>query len=162
MPTDSGLDPDERVLTVDQTTSTAHRLFEYDGACGSVHGHNLRWELTAVVSMMDPEPSTNLDLESATGAMPVDLKDLRATLDTVDHAVLLYEDDPLADVLASGDVEGQATDRVHTFETDPTCETLVWWMAHRLTDEHNAVQEVRLTLHETAKYAVTTEVRDGG
>jgi 6-pyruvoyl-tetrahydropterin synthase len=157
MPTDTDLDPDERVLTVEQSTSTAHRLFEYDGACGSVHGHNLRWELAAVVSMMDPDPST--DPDGATRAMPVDLKDLRDTLDAVDHAVLLFEDDPLADVLASGDIEGQAAERVHTFETDPTCETLVWWMARRLVYEHDAVQGVRLTLYETSKYAVTAEVR---
>lgn len=129
----------ERTMSVEQTTSTAHRLYRYDGVCNNIHGHNLRWEIEATIDMHDAPEDTG---------MVVDLKDLKDVVDAVDHAVILHAEDPLADILTDAGQE------VYTLPVDPTCENVVAWMAETIIEELPAIA-VELTLSETEKYSIS-------
>lgn len=125
----------------------------YDGVCGNVHGHNIEWEVDAVIDM-DYAGKDN---------MPVDLKDVSDILDTVDHALILCEEDPLVHNIAGArdmsqteakEVVENLMGEVYWFEEDPTCEAVAEWMANKIIDELDAVFEVELTVHETDKYGI--------
>jgi 6-pyruvoyl-tetrahydropterin synthase len=126
----------ERTLHVTRTTSTAHRLLHYDGACGNVHGHNLDWEVEVALSMADAGEAN----------MPVDLKDIADTLDRLDHATCLNADDTLTEAPLG---------QVVTFDGDPTCEHLSQRMAEWVHDLAPAIRYVAVTVHETGKYGVS-------
>jgi 6-pyruvoyl-tetrahydropterin synthase len=143
-----------RTLTVERTTSTAHRLTCYDGACGNIHGHNMRWEAQVTVSMEDVGEDQ----------MPLDLKDISEAIDETDHAILLSEEeqDIVERLLEQGfdapellleDLFGD----VIWFESDPTCENISQWMARKLYHIDDAVEYVTLTVAETDKYDVSTD-----
>lgn len=131
---------DTRIVSVDQTTSTGHRLYNYDGICNHLHGHNLRWVVDVTVEM--PTDNSN---------MPVDLKDIKDVIDVVDHALILNADDQLVDLLEEHD------QRVLPFPGDPTCEAVSEHMAVALL-KLDPVQAVDLTLHETRKYSISAHV----
>lgn len=135
---------DSRVLEIERTTSTGHRLSHYDGVCGNIHGHNMRWEVRVDVDF-DPDDDA---------AMQLDLKDISDVIDVADHSLLLNEKDPLLD----HDVP--LGDRVVTFDSDPTCEKVSQWMADRILETSPHIQYVELTLYETEKYAVRTEAHE--
>ena len=137
---------DTRTLTVERSTSTGHRLTHYDGVCNNIHGHNIVWVAEVTVDMAD------------TGAdnMPVDLKTISDTIDQVDHALLLNEDDPLANRPDMGGILGT----VMTFPGDPTCEFMADWMARRILTAADAITEVSLSVSETDKYAISTTVSE--
>lgn len=134
---------DTRTLTVERSTSTAHRLTHYDGVCGNVHGHNMKWELKLVVSMEDTGDDN----------MPLDFKTVSDLVDEYDHATVLNEDD----VLLDQGVEWAESylGEVITFDGDPTCELLADVLARDLVDEIDAVQSANVTLKETEKYGMT-------
>lgn len=133
---------ESRTLKVERSTSTAHRLLNYDGACGNVHGHNMDWEVDARISMEGVGDDN----------MPVDLKDISSTIDQVDHAICLNADDGLAktEPQRSPDNLGDLI----TFEGDPTCEVLSQWMAKQIYHIDEAVQYVNVTVYETDKYGI--------
>lgn len=138
-----------RTLSVERSTSTAHRLTHYDGVCGNIHGHNFKWELEVEVSMAG----------SGDGNMPLDLKEIAEKIDAVDHAILLNKHDPLLVNLREDD-EAFASDalgEVYTFDGDPTCEVVAEWMAERICSLE-PVTSVEVSLNETEKYGVETEV----
>jgi len=126
----------ERTLHVTRTTSTAHRLLHYDGACDNVHGHNLDWEVEVALSMA----------EAGEANMPVDLKDIADTLDRLDHAVCLNYSDPLAE---------EPLGLVVTFDGDPTCEHLSQRMAEWVHDLTPPIRYVAVTVNETDTYGVS-------
>ena len=64
-------DRNTRTLEVERSTSTAHRLDEYDGVCANIHGHNFEWEVTLEVSMENTGEDN----------MPLDFKDVADLLD---------------------------------------------------------------------------------
>lgn len=133
-----------RILEVERTTSTAHRLLHYEGACGNVHGHNMRWEVEVGVAMEKDDESN----------MPLDLKDISETIDTFDHALVLNANDPLtqyADVL--GDV-------IEVEDGDPTCERMVEVVGDMLV-ELDCVEWVDVTCSETDKYSIRGTFYDG-
>lgn len=153
-----------RILDIERSTSTAHRLNQYDGVCGQIHGHNMNWDVSAVVSME----------EVGDDNMPVDLKDVSGMIDGVDHAAILNRDDPLLQMAiehsdmnvnfseipqtVSGFItEGQfpPIGQVFVFEGDPTCEVLAQWMANTMVEELEPVVNVEITLNETAKYGIS-------
>jgi len=70
---------DSRVLDVERSTSTAHRLTHYDGACGNLHGHNMEWNVKVCVDMQGVGDDN----------MPLDLKDVSGMVDEFDHLVVL-------------------------------------------------------------------------
>lgn len=137
------MDRDTRTLTVERSTSTAHRLRYYDGVCGNVHGHNLQWDLELVVSMEGVGESN----------MPLDFKDVSDLIDQYDHATLLNEDDTLLD--QGIDWAESYLGEVITFESDPTCELVAQVVADNLVAELDCVLHATVTLSETAKYSMT-------
>lgn len=132
---------DTRTLHVERSTSTAHRLLNYDGACRNVHGHNMDWDVTISLDMVDEDDPTN---------MPLDFKEVSDTIDEVDHAILLNETDPLYNEVAN------ALGDFITFEGDPTCEVMAKWMAEKLFDLDEAVNHVTVSVAETDKYSIET------
>ncbi len=67
-------------ISVEKTIACAHRLFDYDGPCEALHGHNYRVQVTYT--------GTELDRFG----MLVDFGDVKkafyAVLDTLDHTYL--------------------------------------------------------------------------
>lgn len=132
------METDTRTLTVERSTSTAHRLLHYDGVCGNLHGHNFGWDVRVHLTGMTEVGEDN---------MPLDLKDISDQIDEVDHATLLNEDDPLMENPAAlGDVL--------TFDSDPTCELVAEWMAKQIYGLSGHIQSVRIQCSETDKYTV--------
>lgn len=139
---------DTRTLHIERSTSTAHRLLHYDGVCANVHGHNMNWEVSVVISM-DEVGEEN---------MALDLKDISDLVDKFDHAILLNEDDPLLD---DGHDRADLGD-YFTFPGDPTCETVAQWMASQLVSRFDPVIRSDVELAETDKYSIQascTELR---
>lgn len=136
---------DTRTLTVDHTTSTAHRLSEYDGACNHVHGHNMRWEVELTV-MVPPGDE----------AMAVDFKDVSGLLDQYDHAILLHKDDELVEALGGNlkDIVGD----FHLFRRDPTTEHLSKKVAREFIAAFDEVKDAKVTIYETDKYGMTGKI----
>jgi 6-pyruvoyl-tetrahydropterin synthase len=156
---------DTRTLEIVRSTSTAHRLSEYDGVCGAIHGHNIHWEVEATVDMSD----------AGTSNMPIDLKDISSLIDDVDHAAVLcredellrfiinnhdhYEDKLFLDntVVKHNDFVGEwdikKIGQTFVFASDPTCELLSQWMADRIEDL-DPVISVDLMVYETDKYGI--------
>lgn len=137
---------ERRELTVERSTSTAHRLLHYDGACGNVHGHNLDWDIELVVSME----------YAGEDNMPLDFKEVSDKIDETDHTTILNIEDPLLNHRELlGDKE------VIVMDGDPTCEVLAQWMASRLVREVDAVLCAEVTLKETEKYGMTAKASAG-
>jgi 6-pyruvoyl-tetrahydropterin synthase len=141
-----------RTLHVERSTSTAHRLQEYDGVCGNIHGHNMDWDVTVTVSMEG----------TGQGNMPLDLKEVADLIDEVDHTCILSTDDQLVRLFE--DLSGPGTHSAKTlienhfgdviwFGSDPTCEVVAEWMAEKIC-ELDPVLSVEVTLHETEKYGI--------
>lgn len=67
-------------ISVEKTIACAHRLFDYDGPCESLHGHNYRVQVTYAGNELDRF------------GMLVDFGDIKkvfhAVLDTLDHTYL--------------------------------------------------------------------------
>lgn len=143
----------DRSLQVERSTSTAHRLSEYDGVCSNLHGHNMKWDVELTVSM------------AGTGRdnMPLDLKTVSDMIDETDHAIILSISDPLFEELGIGFKAGtefpfqdeiEPLGDVIVFDGDPTCEAVAQWMANRLVDEIEPVKDAWVDLNETDKYGV--------
>lgn len=133
-----------RSIITDRTTSTAHRLREHSGECSNIHGHNLHWEVEARVQMDKTLNDHN---------MVVDLKDISREINTVDHALVLNEEDSLL----------KGTDRaflgnVVTVKGDPTCEKLVEWMGKRIYELADEIYLVHVDLSETDSYTVAASI----
>lgn len=100
-------------VTKQYRTETGHRLMDYDGKCSHAHGHSYLWEITV---------TGNLD---ALG-MVLDFKDLKEAiakvLEPFDHAMILQEDDQLADFLLEIPATNGDIQRVITFSWNPTAE----------------------------------------
>lgn len=140
-----------RTLNVERSTSTAHRLSHYDGVCGNIHGHNMKWNAIVSISMEGVGDSN----------MPVDLKEISDVIDEVDHAALLNLKDPLVDRHAEGQagVEELFGD-VIWFDGDPTCEVMARWMAKRIYEANDAIKHVNLQVAETDKYSIESSYRE--
>ena len=163
-----------RTLDVERSTSTAHRLAYYDGACGNVHGHNMDWEVEVEVSMAGVGDDN----------MPLDLKKISSLIDDVDHAAVFGRDDDLlrfvyeySDSLHHGELDNpdypidsetqfmfsddiEPIGEVYVFAGDPTCEVLSQWMANRLVNTIGPVLHAEVTVYETDKYGISTAASD--
>lgn len=129
-----------RLLSVERTTSTAHRLPKYDGVCSRLHGHNLRWDV--VVRTDEPDES----------GMAVDLKTISDAIDVHDHRTLLAENDPLAGTIPD--------DHTLLFSGAPTCERVSQNFASHLFSLQG-IEAVDVRLYETDKYGVRATVPEG-
>lgn len=145
----------ERKLDVKRSTSTSHRLTEYDGVCGDLHGHNLKWEIELTVDM------------EGTGSdnMPLDLKAVSEFLDThFDHGCVLSSSDRLFDALDvqfKDDEEYPLLTEVEPLgkvlvvdSGDPTCEVLSGFVSDYFTSL-DGVAFARVMVYETDQYGIS-------
>jgi 6-pyruvoyl-tetrahydropterin synthase len=137
-------------LEVERSTSTAHRLLEYEGVCANVHGHNFHWEVELVLSM-EVNGEDN---------MGVDFKEVSDTIDRADHATLLNDKDPILNhtpiVPEDGkETQGHLLGDVVLFEGDPTVELVSKWMARELYKLDEVVEHVTVKCNETEQYGLT-------
>ncbi|AGM11684.1 QueD [Halovirus HCTV-5] len=142
-----------RTLEVEgHTTSTAHRLMHYDGACNNIHGHNMEWNARLKVRVPNEEHQ-----------MAEDFKDISDVFDQYDHAILLNNDDPLLEALQDFGGSALVTDvlgEVYTFDGDPTTELVSQVVAQQLVDTFENVERARVQIKETAKYAMSASYPD--
>jgi len=142
-----------RQLTVERSTATAHRLSEYDGVCGNVHGHNINWEVSLNVHMTDESHN-----------MPLDFKEVAELLDRFDHALTLAHTDEMLEIdpVWGGvkedaeypiEYQSEVYGQVWVFEGDPTCEILAQYVADELVAIED-VFDVEVMAYETDKYGM--------
>jgi 6-pyruvoyltetrahydropterin/6-carboxytetrahydropterin synthase len=111
-----------------------HRLLNYDGKCRHLHGHNGRAVITLQGAELDPR------------GMLVDFADIKRKVqqwidETLDHNMLLCQDDPLLPVLC------ERGERVFVMDCNPTAENIA-----RLIYEHareSGLPVVEVVLWET-------------
>jgi 6-pyruvoyl-tetrahydropterin synthase len=131
-------------ITVEHTISMGHRLPSYDGICSSPHGHNVR----VVVDVYVPT-GLFIDFKDVQGV-------LRAVLDDLDHAMVLFVDDPLAEILIGCGF------RTVLLNVEPTTENIATWILTSLVkgSRLRATAVTGVTVHETAKYSACATVPD--
>lgn len=117
---------------------TAHRLFNYAGKCRQIHGH--RYQITVMIE------GDCLDK----AGMLVDFGQVKAKvgewLDSQwDHRLLLFEDDPIADVLAPHAVD-IGLNRV---PFNPTAENMAAFLLDQFNDMFYPDRVVSVEVEET-------------
>lgn len=131
-------------VTVQRTISMGHRLPSYQGICSSLHGHNVR----TVVTVRCTEGF--LDFKHIDGWLENVLSDL-------DHAMVLYEQDPMVHVLHTA-LPGDFLQRLVLLTVEPTTEALAQLVFNEMSS-YCFVEEV--VVHETDKYqASCTRIDD--
>lgn len=124
-------------LTKTIWTETGHRLLNYDGLCSNVHGHSYKWDLTV---------SGNVKRSG----FVIDFKELKkvmkSTILTYDHAFVVYEKDPLVQLLA------QANTKIITLNKQPSVENMLLNIIEPLQEQCDrlGVTLERLTAQETS------------
>lgn len=128
----------------------AHRLLDYNGPCGNLHGHNYRVDITLML----------LD-DMIRHDMVVDFTDVKKIVGKFlnehwDHALMLNRQDPLVKIL------GQEKLKVVLFEGNPTAENMArFLMGHfaEAFDHLTCATVVRVRVWETEdSYATATTV----
>jgi 6-pyruvoyltetrahydropterin/6-carboxytetrahydropterin synthase len=120
----------------------AHRLLGYEGACSNIHGHSYKFEITM-------EGTVN----EKTG-MVLDFKELKNSiggwlLDVWDHALILEQADPLANLLIASDL------KIFIMQKRPTAEN----MAEFLLASFPALKSISVWETETS-YAYLSKERE--
>ncbi len=108
-------------VTRRHTISAAHRLFEYNGRCERLHGHNYRIEITVGADSLNRL------------GMVIDFGDVKkvlcGALDAAwDHRTLLYDRDPLCRQLM--EITGDGS--VCPVPFNPTAENMAAWLGTEL------------------------------
>jgi 6-pyruvoyltetrahydropterin/6-carboxytetrahydropterin synthase len=111
-----------------------HRLLNYDGKCRHLHGHNGRAVIVLEAEALDDR------------GMLVDFSDIKRHVqrwidETLDHNMLLHEDDPLVPVLT------ERGERIFLMTDNPTAENIARLIYRQARDSGLPVVEV--TLWET-------------
>ena len=118
-----------------------HRLLNYDGKCRHLHGHNGRVEVSIEADQLDAR------------GMVLDFSDIKQAIknwidETLDHRMLLHQDDPLLPLLK------QRGELVHVMDENPTAENITKLIFNHARAEGLPVVEVQLweTLTSSASY----------
>ncbi len=111
-------------VTRRHSISAAHRLFEYNGRCERLHGHNYRVDITVAANALNSQ------------GMVLDFGDVKKILCSVldeawDHRTLLYDKDPLCRQLMELTDDGA----VCPVPFNPTAENMAVWLGTRLLPE---------------------------
>lgn len=123
----------------------AHRLYNYTGACHNLHGHNAIAEIEIETSVLDDS------------GMTIDFGDVKDEVGRIvgkrwDHALVLWDGDPLCDVLSDH--------RMYRLQYEPTTENMAKALYYMIATANLHLQDVikSVTLWETpkqwAKYSV--------
>lgn len=127
-------------IMVERTVSLGHRLPSYNGICSSPHGHNVRVEAAiGVAGFFDFKVLDHM---------------LEERLADLDHAMVLWVDDPYAATLR---MEWPEFRRVE-LSVEPTTEALAQLVFNEL--RATGLNVLRVTVHETAKYQATATLPD--
>jgi len=108
-----------------------HRLLNYDGQCRHLHGHNGRVEVDIEADKLDAR------------GMVVDFSDIKRVLkawidETLDHRMLLRNDDPLLPTLR------QRGELFYLMDENPTAENIAKLIFNHARSQGLPVVEVRL------------------
>jgi len=108
-----------------------HRLMQYEGKCRVPHGHNARVAIDLASETLDPR------------GMVIDFTDIKGVLqrwidDSLDHRMLLRQDDPLAKWLQ------EMGEPCFLLERNPTAEVIAELIFDRAVGAGFPVVEVRL------------------
>ena len=136
-------------VTKQYRTETGHRLCQYDGKCAHVHGHSYLWEVTATAAALTDN------------GMVMDFADLKrameAVLEPLDHALVLWGDDPIVGMANSMPGGLSALFR----GTNGTVARLFLW-PHNPTAEHFAqwaATAIQQHLDQAGQHVAITRVR---
>lgn len=133
------------IITVSHTVSMGHRLPSYQGICNSLHGHNVRFEVSLNVG------ETFVDFKS--------VKDeLISIVEDFDHALVLHVDDPLAAII-KGSFGPQ---RLVLLNVEPTTEAIAAYVYSAIKIGYRGTMIHSVTVHETDKYSATCTDSVGG
>lgn len=125
------------IITVSHTISMGHRLPSYDGICNSLHGHNVRFEVSV-----------------ETGDVFYDFKVLKDHLIHIirdfDHALVLHTEDPLLPLIQGA----FRTQRFVVLNVEPTTETIAQYVFDQLRAKLGRMV-TSVKVHETDKYSAT-------
>ena len=109
-------------ISVDFETSTGHAIFQHQGKCHRLHGHNYL---------------ITIDLEGGIneGGMVADFGLVKREIvsdimDAYDHKFLIERRDP-----RSGRLSAMPDDGVIVVDAPPTAENIVLWIASRVTEK---------------------------
>lgn len=108
-----------------------HRLMQYEGKCRVPHGHNARVAIDLAAETLDPR------------GMVIDFTDIKGVLqrwidDSLDHRMLLRQDDPLAKWLQ------EMGEPCFLMERNPTAEVIAELIFDQAAGAGFPVVEVRL------------------
>lgn len=113
------------VITKQFRAEIAHRLPGHNAGCRFIHGHSYLFEISLTAHQM-----TSLD-------MVMDFHDLKEIMSNVigewDHSLVLFEDDPLVEVLDKSDLFGMVN--LVTIPFIPTAENMANYLAHKVQQE---------------------------
>jgi 6-pyruvoyltetrahydropterin/6-carboxytetrahydropterin synthase len=120
-------------ITKEVTFEAAHRLLNYDGPCGNLHGHSYKVQVTVCSSDLDDQGFV-MDFSKLKWL-------LRDTIGEWDHATILQNGDPLIDPL-------QKLVKLVIFGEPPTAENMANKIYNALTEQQVKVSQV--VVYETA------------
>jgi len=108
-----------------------HRLLKYDGKCKNLHGHNGRAEIVLAGDVLDER------------GMLLDFSEIKKVVsswidDTLDHRMILCQDDPAVEVLQD------LGEPLHLIDTNPTAENIARIIFEFTHTQGFPVEEVRL------------------
>lgn len=125
--------PSPRMYTVTETVHFCygHRLLEYQGKCIHPHGHNGKVEIELAADGLDPLGMV-VDFSEIGDAM-------KGWIDaTLDHRMLLRQDDPLCEVFRS------LGEPFYAMQVNPTAEAIARAIYDEARRRRFPVREVRL------------------
>lgn len=117
----------------------AHRNPEAGSRCGSIHGHRYGLSVSVEYPQIDSVTIPFCVLEDA----------VLAVIEPMDHALLLYSEDPAKQLL----VESGACERLYEVPFETSCENMAGFLLKTLRE--TGLNVVSLTLHETDTSSVT-------
>ena len=133
-----------------------HRVFMHESKCAHVHGHRYVVEVECA-------PINDLD---ALGRV-IDFSVLKSVCgkwldDNLDHGMILFKDDPLAEVWTSGFDAYSAVEfqKHYLMDVNPTAENIAELLYRKFTEllSSHSIRILSVTVHETpncqAKYGV--------
>ena len=128
--------------------STGHRVYGHESKCAHLHGHNYRIHFTVAAENLD-EVGRVIDFSVIKSALCIWVED------NWDHKFLLWENDPILELMLKLDPEG-----VVSVPFNPTAENMAEYLVRvvgpTVLPEH--VKLVECTIEETMKCRVTYKV----
>jgi 6-pyruvoyltetrahydropterin/6-carboxytetrahydropterin synthase len=125
--------------------STGHRVYGHESKCAHLHGHNYRIHFKVCG-----------DLDSI--GRVIDFSVIKSKLcmwleDNYDHKFLIYDKDPLKDILYQNDPEG-----VVIVPYNPTAENIAKWLVEIIGPKQllgTGCELIEVKIEETAKCSAT-------